>query len=197
MSCNAEELRRKQKHEREENSYMTKIMKAMPDAFLFQFEGEQPGTQNLGKPGDTLVRLKFRPNPSYSPPSRVEEVLTGMQGTMLIDKEAHRIAQIDATLFREVSFGWGILGHLDKGGSLLVDQAEVGPGAWEVTRERLSFTGKVMMVKSLVIKSDETFSDFRAVPNNTNFAKGVDLLKTEQVRLQNEENARTASLKRN
>jgi len=107
-----------------------------------------------------------------------------MQGYLLIDKNACRLAKIEATLFREVSFGWGILGHLDKGGTFLVEQADVGDGAWEVTHMRLDFTGRIMMVKRLAIKSEETFTEFRRVPDDLTFAKGVELLKTEHARLQ-------------
>ena len=63
------------------------------------------------------MKLKFKPNPAYKPPSHVEQVLTGMQGELLIDKETRRLARIDGTLFQEVTFGWGILGHLNKGGT--------------------------------------------------------------------------------
>ena len=173
LSHNPNELRRKKRQEQQDADHSLHIMGALPDAFLYEFEGTQPGTASLGKEGDELVRLKFRPNPEYSSPSRVEQVLAGMQGSLLIDKNAHRIARIDAVLFKEVSFGWGILGHLDKGGSFLVDQAEASPGDWELTRTRLNLTGKVMMVKRLVIESDETESDFRTVSSNTSFAKGV------------------------
>ena len=113
--------------------------------------------------------------------------LTTMEPTferIFRDKSAMRLAKISATLFREVSFGWGILGHLDKGGNFVVEQADVGDGAWEITHIQLNFTGKIMMVKSLMIKSDEHFSDFRRVPDNLTFAQGVDLLKQEWGKLQ-------------
>jgi len=184
LSHNHNELRRKERQEEQDAEHSLRIMKALPDAFLYQFEATEPGSASLGKTGDELERLKFRPNPDYSPPSRVEQVLAGMEGYLLIDKNAHRIARIDATLFKEVSFGWGILGHLDKGGTFLVDQAEVSPGDWELTHVRLNFTGKVMMVKKLVFESDETDTDFRTVPSNTTFVQGVELLKTEEARMQ-------------
>jgi hypothetical protein len=193
LSHSPAELRRKQRVEREEAEHSLRIVKALPDAFLYEFDGTESGTFDLGKSGDQLVRLKFRPNPSYSAPSHVEQVLAGMQGNLLIDKDAHRIARIDATLFKEVTFGWGILGHLNKGGTFLVDQAEVSPGDWELTHSRLNFTGKIMMVKSLVIKSDETNTDFHPVPNNTNFAEGIELLKAEQTRLQQAEAQKDAA----
>jgi hypothetical protein len=183
MGDNASELRRKKRLDREEADHSMRIVKALPEAFLYQFDGAEAATEALGKPGDELVRLKFRPNPSYSPPSHVEQILAGMEGVLLIDKQAHRIARIDATLFKEVDFGWGVLGHLDKGGTFLVDQAEVAPGDWELTHTHLNMTGRVMMVKSLVLKSDETDSRFRPVPSNTTFATGVELLEAEESKL--------------
>jgi hypothetical protein len=184
LSNNPNELHRRKHQEQQDSEHSLRIMKALPDAFLYQFDGTQPGTASLGKEGDELVRLKFRPDPNYSCPSHVEQVLAGMQGTLLIDKNAHRIARIDAVLFKEVTFGWGILGHLDKGGSFQVDQAEVSPGDWELTRTRLNLTGKVMMLKRLVIESDETDTDFRTVPSDTNFAQGVELLKSEETKME-------------
>ena len=180
-----DDLRRKQKQEREDAERTLRIVKALPDAFLYEYDGEEPSQPGVGKADDQLVRLKFRPNPHYSPPSRVEQVLTGMEGSVLIDKGARRLAKIDGRLFRDVSFGWGILGHLDKGGNFTVCQAEVGDGSWEITHLQLNMTGKVLLVKSISIKLDEVLSDFRRVPSDLTFAKGVELLKTEVARMQN------------
>ena len=47
----------------------------------------------------------------------------------------------------------------------------------------LSFTGKILLFKSIAIKSDEVFSDFRRVPSDTTFAQGAEMLKAEQARL--------------
>jgi hypothetical protein len=82
-----------------------------------------------------------------------------------------------------VGFGWGFLGHLNKGGQFLVVQAEILKEDWEVTRMSLSFTGKVLMFKSLNIKSDEVFSNFRPVPPNLTFAEGIELLKKQEAEL--------------
>jgi hypothetical protein len=178
-----EQLEKKQEKEKEDAGRVTRIMKALPDAFLYEPNGTEKGSQEVGKLGAELVRLKFRPNPNYVPPSHVEQVLTGMQGYLLIDSKQHRIAKIDGTLIKEVGFGWGILGHLDQGGHFLVVQGEVVPGTWEITRMSLGFTGRVLLFKSLNIKSDETFNNFRAAPANLSFAQGVDLLKKHEAEL--------------
>ncbi|HYA24681.1 MAG TPA: hypothetical protein VEF05_11010 [Terriglobales bacterium] len=180
---NPAELKKKQKAEREDTERTTRIMKALPDAFLYQRDGREIGSEGIGKPGDELVRLSFRPNPKYNPPSHTEQVLTGMRGYILIDVNLHRIAKIDGTLSKEVGFGWGILGHLDKGGRFVVQQGVVGEGDWEVTRMDLSFTGRELLLKKLVIKSKETFTDFRPAPSNLSFAQAVELLKKQQAEL--------------
>jgi len=183
LAANPEQLRHKHSQELENADRTLRIVKALPAAFLYEFDGEEPSTSEIGRRGDRLVRLRFRPNPAYQPPSRVEQVLDGMQGVVVIDPVERRIARIDGTLFKEVSFGWGILGHLDKGGHFLVEQKDVGEGAWEISRMTLNFTGKILLFKSISIKSDEAFTDFRRVPADTTFAQGVKLLEAEQAKL--------------
>jgi hypothetical protein len=174
---NPEELSKKRKQEKEDAERVTRIMKALPDAFLYENAGSEQGKPGVGKTGDELVRLNFRPNPDYRPPSRVEQVLTAMEGTILIDEGKERIARIDGTLAKQVGFGWGMLGHLDRGGHFLVEQANMANDHWEITRMDLSFTGRLLLFKGLNIKSKEVYSDFRRVPSELTFAQGVELLK--------------------
>jgi len=180
---NPQQLERKRRQEKEEADHTLSIVKALPDAFLFEYDGSENGTASLGREGARLLHLKFRPNPTYRPPSHVEEVLVGMRGVVLIDPESRRIARIDGTLFKDVSFGWGILGHLDRGGHFLVDQQAVGDGSWDISRMSLSFKGKILLFKSIAIQSDEVFSNFQRVPADTTFAQGVQMLKAERARL--------------
>ena len=183
LAQDREALQHKCKQEKEDEARVNRIVKALPDAFIFEPDGTQLGGPGLGKPGDGLVRLKFRPNPNYDPPSRTEQVLTGMQGYVLIDSNKNRIARIDGTLFKDVGFGWGILGHLDKGGHFLVEQGDVGNDHWEISHMSLDFTGKILLFKSINIKSDETLSDFRPAPADLTFAQGVELLKKQEATL--------------
>lgn len=176
---NPQELRKKKKQEKEDAEHTERILSALPDAFLYEPDGTEAGREGLGGLGDELLRLKFRPNPSYNPPTHVEQVLTGMRGDLLIDTTQDRIAEINGTLLKEVEFGWGILGHLDPGGRFLVQQSDIGDHHWEVTHMELSFTGKILFIKKLAIHTNDTFSDFRSVPLNLTFAQGVDILKKE------------------
>lgn len=180
---NPDQLRKKRAREKEDTDRTLRVLKALPEAFRYEYAGLENGDSELGKVGDKLVRLKFSPNPGFTPPSHVEQVLQGMQGYLVIDATEHRIGRIDGTLFRDVSFGWGIVGRLDKGGRFLVQQADVGEGCWEITRMKLEITGKILMFKSISMISDEIFSDFQRVPDNLTFAKGVQMLKSQQEKI--------------
>ena len=178
LANNPEQLRKKHAREKEDGERSLRILKAFPEAFRYEYAGTENSEPGLGKPGDPLLRLKFRPNPGYNPPSRVEQVLEGMQGDLLIDASRKRFARADGTLFRDVSFGWGIIGHLDRGGHFRVQQAEVGDGTWEITHVSLKVTGKFLMFKRFSVDSDEVYSDFQRVPANLTFARGVEMLKS-------------------
>jgi hypothetical protein len=185
---NPDQLRKKRAHEKEDADRTLRIVKSLPNAFRYQYDGMQ------NAPSGPLVRLKFTPNPGFSPPSHVEQVLTGMDGFLLIDPSSRRLARIDGTLFRDVTFGWGIAGRLYKGGRFVVQQADIGDGDWEVTEMHLNITGEILFFKSLSMISDEVFTDFRRVPDNLTFAQGVQMLRSEEEKRANE--AQTSSARK-
>jgi len=173
----------KRKQQKEDEERTTRMVRALPDAFLYEYDGFEPG-----KNGQQLIRLKFKPNPKYEAPNRELQVYYGMEGSMLIDPTEERLVKIQARLFKGVNFGWGILGHLDPGGQFEVEQSRVGGDRWEVTDMRLRFTGKVLLFKSLNINEHETAFDYRRAPDDLNFAQGIELLKKQPEYLAEQKN---------
>jgi hypothetical protein len=164
------QMQQKRKQQNEDESRTKRMVAALPDAFIYQYTGTEE------KNGHTLVNLKFTPNPKFSPPTREALVYQGMEGTMIVDSTAMRMTKIDGTMFRDVSIGWGIIGHLDKGGQFIVEQAEVDKGDWEITKMRLNFTGKALIFKSIRIDETDVSTDFQKVPKMT-VAQALDYLK--------------------
>lgn len=177
---NPDELKRKRKQEQDDADRMSRILRALPDAFVFEYAGEQAAAPGLGKPGTMLSVLKFHPNPNYQPPSRVEQILTGMRGTALVDPARKRLASLEGILFKDVSFGWGILGHLDKGGRILLQAQDVRDPYWLISRVDLNFTGKLLLVKSLTVSTSEKFTHMKLVSPDLSFAEGLEMLKREE-----------------
>ena len=180
--ANDPEARRKRKQAtREEDQRESVMLTSLPDAFLYTYAGEQPGPN-----GSPLVRLTFKTNPKFNPPNHETMVYQGMQGDMLIDPRAARFAKIDGTLFKDVDFGWGILGRLYQGGKFIIEQKDVGGGHWEMVRQTLQFNGRILLVKPLTISSTETTYDFRPVPANITTAQVLELLyKSDEVVAEN------------
>ena len=168
---NPDARRKRREANKAEDQRASLMLSSIPDAFLFTYVGT-----DRGPAGEDLVHLKFKPNPKFSPPNHETAVYVGMEGDLTIDRKAMRIAKIDGTLFKDVDFGWGILGRLYKGGKFIIVQRDVGGGDWEEVQETLQFNGKILMVKSLTIWSTETMTDFRPVPSNISTAQALDLL---------------------
>jgi len=163
--------RRRRESSKADDKRAELMLTSLPDAFLYTYLGTEHGEN-----GEELVHLKFKPNPNFDPPNHETAVYQGMEGDMLIDPHAMRIARIDGTLFKDVDFGWGILGKLYKGGKFIIAQRDVGGGHWEEVEETLQFFGKILMFKSLTIWSSETMTDFRPIPSNLTTAQALELL---------------------
>ena len=145
-----------------------RLMGALPDAFEYNYNGT-----DADETGRQRVRLTFRPRPTYDPPSRELAVLTGLEGTMLIDATARRLVRVEATLTRDVTFGWGILGRLNRGGHFLLEQRDVGADRWAIATLKIDFTGRVLLLKSITIDSVTSTTDFRRMPNDLTLEQGL------------------------
>ncbi len=167
-----EEQNKKRKNQQADNDRVQRMFRELPRAFTYKYDAVVPG-----KNGREWVQLKFTPNPNYNPPSRETSVFKSMSGTMVIDPQEERLARIEATLFQDVSFGWGILGHLNKGGHFIVEQNNIGNKRWEPTYMNIQFSGKALLFKTIDLRQIENTSDYIRVPDNLTLAQGVDLLR--------------------
>ena len=174
---NPAELKKKCEQDHETAERTLRIMRALPEALLFEYAGEEHGSETVGRAGLRLLKLTFRPKPGYEPPSHLEEVLTGLQGFVLVDPLQMRLASIDGTLFKDVAFGWGVLGHLNRGGRFIVQQQNLGDALWQVSSVTTIFTGKMLMLKSINVSSTEVFSDFQAIPAELSLVQALELMK--------------------
>jgi len=161
------EERAKRKHrESQDEEKARQLLKAIPDAFLFEYDGTEDG----------LVRLTFKPNPHYSPASRELMVYHAMTGRLWIDPVARRLGKIEGQLMEDVKFGFGLLGHLDKGGTIKVVQKNVGGNHWEAVMLDLNIQGRAVIFKSINVKEKQILTDFRRVADNLTMNEAFTIL---------------------
>jgi hypothetical protein len=164
---NPSELRKqKQEHERDAQKEQ-QLLQMLPDGFLYEYQGEEGRN----------VRLTFRPNPKFRPPTREAKVFHAMQGTMLVDAREKRLVELRGELMRDVVFGWGIFGRLYAGGTFNVQQTEVAPGHWEATLIDVHIRGKALFFKTISEQQHEVRSDFRQVSGSITLEQAAKMLK--------------------
>ena len=179
----AGERAKREKRAKDDEEKGAQMLKAIPDAFIFKYEGAENGQ----------VRLSFFPNPHYNAPTRELQVFRSLSGTMWIDRAARRLSRLDGTLFEDVTFGWGLLGRLNKGGTFSVTQSRVGDDHWEIVSLDVRMSGRAVIFKSINVKQKQRLTDFRRVSDNLTISEAYQLLQkdSEPVSAQNQPGATT------
>lgn len=185
------------RNELQDAARIDKLLRELPDAFLYHADpATVPCTVTVPPfvpiPGDTLpppaspaaiaqcYHLVFTPNPKFNPPDAESKILTGMAGEVWIETSRERLVRLNAHVISQVEFGWGIIGRLDKGGTIFLEQTDVGTDNWQLTRMKLNLTGKALLVKSLSFRITEEMSRFAPVPAGLDYRKAIQTLLTEQ-----------------
>jgi hypothetical protein len=148
-----------------------RLFEMLPAAFVFSYAGGE----------GSLVKLSFRPNPSFHAPSLESRVFHDMEGEMWVDCKQERLAGFDGHLTQTVKFGFGLLGHLDKGGHFEVRQAEVVPGHWDMTSLSLEMTGKALLFANIGVQKRENHRDFYRVSDNLTLTEAAGILNNQTV----------------
>jgi len=155
----------KQQYDDDEQKLET-LMRVMPDAFLYDYDGVD---------GD-LVRLKFRPDPKYKPPNYEARVVHSLAGIVLIDSQQKRLAKLSGQIITRVEFGWGLLGHIDDGGTIEIGRVQVGPSQWKTALINIQLSGRLVFFKTISKQEYETRSDFHAVSGELSLLQASQLL---------------------
>jgi hypothetical protein len=153
-----------QKSERERR---IKMARALPDAVSIELSGVESNGQ---------LRFNFAPNPHFSPKDRETRIYSGMRGTLWLDPHSERLTHVKGELFKDVSFGWGIVGRLHKGGKYEAAQTQVAPHVWRITTLNLDFHGSILLFGSLRILRKESSSKFSSTPPDMTFRKAAESL---------------------
>jgi hypothetical protein len=161
----AEQTRMKQDHDAEEQR-LERLMGAMPDAFLYTYDGTADGN----------LRLTFQPNPAYDPPTYETRVYHALSGEIWIQPQQKRLAKIDAHIVNQIEFGYGFFGRIEKGGRFQIVRQPVADNRWKTTTLNVHISGRVVFFKSINRDQDMTRSAFKPMPSNTSVQQSVDLL---------------------
>jgi hypothetical protein len=77
-----------------------------------------------------LAKLLLDPRSGPASGSIATELLAASRLTLWVEPESGAVVQLDAELVRDLRFGGGLLGKIDKGGRVHIEQMQVAPGIW-------------------------------------------------------------------
>lgn len=161
--------RHRQQREQGDTERARKVMRALPDAFLYSYAGI------ADTPQGPSYRLSFQPNPNFDPEDLEAQVLKGMAGELWIDVAQQRVTRLECKRLHDVDYGFGLLGKLDKGGTLLLEQADVGDHQWRTTRMVLVMNARVLF-KTVKLDTTLELSQYSSVTPGLSYQEAIKLL---------------------
>lgn len=167
----------KQEHRKQSENADTaramKVLRALPKAFLYQDAGP------YASPAGPVERYTFAPNPKFNAPDLETQVLTQMVGEIWVDPAHLRVVHLEGHLENDVDFGWGVLGRLYKGGSVALDQADIGGGVWRITHFKMTMSGRVLFkIRSFDTTEEQTH--FAPVSDGLDYKQAIQMLRDSQ-----------------
>ena len=144
------------------------FVRLLPNAFLFEYDGWD---------GPDL-RLTFRPDPAFVPPTMESKALQSMAGRILINPQQKRLARLNGLLVENVDFGFGILGRIAKGGTFEIERVQVSSTHWKTGLVDIHISGRMLLFKTINKQQHETRSDFEPVSKDLDLRQAEALLQS-------------------
>jgi hypothetical protein len=171
LAAHPELQERRRKNEQKDSDRVTHLLSLLPDAFLYKFESMTPCASGQ------CYRLSFTPNPGFTPPDIEANIFRGIAGEVWVDEKQERLVRLDAKFINDVDFGFGLIGRLNKGGTVLLEQSNVGDNDWELTGLKIHVNGKALLVRSFNYQVNEEGSHFAPVTPGLHYRDAINLLK--------------------
>jgi len=166
---------RRQQHrkqsEEQDTGIILKVLHMLPQAFTYEYAGVGQG------PSGKVEKFRFRPNPRFSPPDLVTQALTAMTGEIWVDAAQERVTRLEGHLQQDTSYGWGILGRLDKGGWIILEQADVSGHQWRIVRFQMKMNLRVLF-KNKYFDTVQEMTQYAPVPAGMDYRQAIQMLRS-------------------
>jgi hypothetical protein len=94
-----------------------------------------------------------------------------------VDAAQERVLRLEGHLQQDTTYGWGILGKLNKGGWVVLEQADVGDKQWRVVNVQMEMVLRVLF-KTKYINTSEQMTHYAPVPAGMDYRQAIKLLQS-------------------
>jgi hypothetical protein len=162
--------RHRKQSEEADTGIVLKLLRMLPQAFTYEYAGV--GTASSG----TVEKFRFRPNPGFSPPDLETQALTAMTGELWIDAAQGRVTRLEGHLQQDTDYGWGILGKLDKGGWIVIEQADAGGHQWRIARFQMKISLRILF-KTKNFDTVQEMTQYAPVAAGLDYRQAIQMLR--------------------
>ena len=155
-----------QKQRDDDDKTMEELLHIIPEAFVFEDQGKEGESE----------RIAFHPNPGFKPQSYEQRILHALDGIVFVDLHDKRIARLSGSLGTRVKFGYGLIGHVEQGGTTEITRVQLSPGVWKTSAEKIDIDGRFAILKTINKHQDESRTGFEPVAPDTTFAQALNEL---------------------
>ena len=171
LAANPSLQRHRKQSEDSDMGIVLKLLRMLPNAFLYQYAGTGMG------PAGKVEKFSFRPNPKFEPPDYETQALTALSGEIWIDAAQERVTRLEGHLVQDTDYGWGILGKLNKGGWIVLEQADVGGRQWRIVHVQMQMTMRIVF-KTKIFDTNEQMTQYAPVPAGLDYRQAIQMLRT-------------------
>jgi hypothetical protein len=147
----------------DDDKTMEELLGIISDAFIFEDQGKEEESE----------RIAFHPNPGFKPKTYEQRVLHALDRIVFIDLADRRIARLSGSVGTRVEFGYGLIGHVNQGGTTEITRVRLSMGVWKTSLEKIDIDGRFVMLKTINKHQDESRTSFEPVAPDTTFAQAL------------------------
>lgn len=141
---------------RKERERDSTLLKQLSLGFNFSLKGE-------GKLGSYDVYiLDANPRPGYQPPNMDAQVLTGMKGSLWIDKKSGQWVKVEAEVIHPVTIG-GFLARVQPGTQFELEKMPVQNNYWFPKHFSMHSHSRILFLIAHHTQEDETYTNYSPV----------------------------------
>lgn len=129
------------------------------DDALRAFAFEQVGHEVVD--GRSLLLVSLTPRPDAPVKTRAGRQMKKLRGRVWVDEAAGQLVRIEMEVTADISFGFGLIGHVDAGSRAMYRRAPVGNGTWAPVEARFAGSGATLVFRPFALETWAKYTDYR------------------------------------
>lgn len=111
--------------------------------------------------GQDVLVFDFEPNPEFKPHGLFESLLHTLAGVLWVDEKSHTVVRAEAYFVGDFRVLGGLAANLQKGTSIIFEQAFMNNEVWLPTYVEVHFGARLLLFKGLKINGITRYSDYK------------------------------------